>query len=84
MIEALPKPSAWPDKLSGGLLLLDDVLRGGFGERVFAAYHEAFPLQAGWKERLDLYSLYHVLNHFNLFGGGYGAQATQTMRRYAG
>lgn len=58
-------------------------LFGGFSERVYAAYHEAYPLQPGWRDRLDLYALYHVLNHFNLFGGGYGAQATKLMRRYA-
>jgi fructosamine-3-kinase len=58
------------------------VLFGGFGRRVFDAYEEARPLQPGWRERLDLYTLYHVLNHFNLFGGGYGSQATGIMRRY--
>ncbi len=59
------------------------LLFGGFGERVLAAYDEAFPLQGGWRERVDLYSLYHVLNHFNLFGGGYGTQAARLLRRYA-
>jgi protein-ribulosamine 3-kinase len=58
------------------------VLFGGFSERVFAAYDEAYPLSAGWRERLDLYTLYHVLNHYNLFGGGYGAQALSLMRAY--
>lgn len=60
------------------------VLFGGFGERLFRAYDEAFPLADGWKERLDLYTLYHVLNHFNLFGGGYGAQAMAIVRRHVG
>ena len=50
-------------------------LFGGFSPRVYAAYQEAFPLQAGWRRRVEVYSLYHVLNHYNLFGGGYGAQA---------
>ena len=58
------------------------VLFGGFSERVFAAYHEAFPLAPGWRERLELYTLYHVLNHFTLFGGHYGAQAAQILARY--
>lgn len=58
-------------------------LFGGFSERVYAAYHEAFPLQPGWRERVELYALYHVLNHFNLFGGGYGAQAARLLRRFA-
>lgn len=58
------------------------VLFGGFGRRVFDAYDEAYPLAPGWRQRLDLYSLYHVLNHFNLFGGGYGAQAVRMARGY--
>jgi fructosamine-3-kinase len=59
------------------------VLFGGFSQRVFDAYDEARPLRAGWRERLDLYTLYHVLNHFNLFGGGYGGQAVSLARAYA-
>ena len=59
------------------------VLFGGFGRKVFEAYDEAYALREGWRERLELYSLYHVLNHFNLFGGGYGSQAVGIARRYA-
>jgi fructosamine-3-kinase len=58
------------------------VLFGGFGRRVFDAYDQAYPLRPGWRERLDLYSLYHVLNHYNLFGGGYGPQAVGLARRF--
>ena len=50
-------------------------LFGGFGERFYRAYDAAWPLDHGYKARRVLYNLYHVLNHFNLFGGGYGAQA---------
>lgn len=57
-------------------------LFGGFSRRVWDAYAEAFPLRDGWRERLDLYSLYHVLNHYALFGGGYGAQAARIAGRY--
>jgi fructosamine-3-kinase len=57
-------------------------LFGGFSRRVWDAYHEAYPLRDGWRERLDLYALYHVLNHFVLFGGGYGAQALRIAGRY--
>ena len=48
-------------------------LFGGFDRHCFAAYEEAFPLPAGWRERNGLYQLYHVLNHHALFGGHYGA-----------
>ncbi len=50
-------------------------LFGGFSPAFYAAYREAFPLDPGYPVRKHLYSLYHILNHFNLFGGGYGAQA---------
>jgi fructosamine-3-kinase len=57
-------------------------LFGGFGARVYDAYHEAFPLEPGWRERNPLYQLYHVMNHAHLFGGAYAAQATSLARRY--
>lgn len=59
-------------------------LFGGFSERVYAAYDEAWPLAPGWRERLPLYELYHILNHYNLFGGGYGRQAFAIARKWAG
>jgi fructosamine-3-kinase len=40
------------------------------------------PLPAGWKERNRLYQLYHVLNHYYLFGGGYKSQAFSIARGY--
>jgi len=46
-------------------------LFGGFGPQVFAAYHEAHPLAAGWEARVPLYQLYPLMVHVNLFGGGY-------------
>jgi len=49
-------------------------LFGGFGPRVFAAYGEAAPLDAGHQERVPLYQLYYLLVHVNLFGGGYLGQ----------
>ena len=53
-------------------------LFGGFPADFYSAYREAWPLDPGYATRKTLYNLYHVLNHFNLFGGGYGEQA-QTM-----
>ena len=50
-------------------------LFGGFGGTFYAAYNEAWPLDAGHKMRTILYNLYHVLNHYNLFGGAYAEQA---------
>lgn len=56
-------------------------LFGGFGARFYAAYREAWPLDPGYETRKLLYNLYHVLNHFNLFGGGYASQAENMMDR---
>jgi protein-ribulosamine 3-kinase len=50
-------------------------LFGGFAPAFYEAYEETFPLDRGYPRRRDLYNLYHVLNHLNLFGGGYRAQA---------
>jgi len=50
-------------------------LFGGFPDSFYAAYREAWPLDSGYELRKPLYNLYHVLNHFNLFGTGYLGQA---------
>jgi protein-ribulosamine 3-kinase len=50
-------------------------LFGGFDRELYAAYRDAWPLDERYALRRDLYNLYHVLNHLNLFGGGYRAQA---------
>ena len=56
-------------------------LFGGFGPAFYEAYDEAWPLPDGAAGRSHLYNLYHLLNHFNLFGGGYAAQAERMMGR---
>ncbi len=50
-------------------------LFGGFPPDFYAAYRRNWPLDPGYAARRTLYNLYHILNHFNLFGGGYAAQA---------
>jgi len=50
-------------------------LFGGFGPDFYQAYRDAWPLPAGYPSRRELYNLYHVLNHANLFGGGYVGRA---------
>lgn len=56
-------------------------LFGGFGAAFYAAYRDAFPLDPGYAVRKTFYNLYHVLNHANLFGGGYAAQAERMIER---
>lgn len=56
-------------------------LFGGFGAPFYAAYQASLPLASGADVRVTLYNLYHVLNHFNLFGGSYLRQALATIQR---
>ncbi len=56
-------------------------LFGGFGAPFYDAYNQAWPLDAGYRTRKTLYNLYHILNHLNLFGGGYLGQAEDMIDR---
>jgi fructosamine-3-kinase len=56
-------------------------LFGGFGRAFYEAYEAAAPPSAGSAVRAELYNLYHVLNHANLFGGGYARQARASIDR---
>ena len=56
-------------------------LFGGFGPGFYGAYAAAAPLPPGAELRRELYNLYHVLNHANLFGGGYAARARRMIER---
>jgi protein-ribulosamine 3-kinase len=56
-------------------------LFGGFPDTFYAAYREAWPLDAGYETRKNLYNLYHILNHFNLFGAAYLGQTKRMIAR---
>jgi fructosamine-3-kinase len=56
-------------------------LFGGFSREFYTAYEKEWPLPAGASARVDLYNLYHVLNHLNLFGTGYLGQAQAIIDR---
>lgn len=55
---------------------------GGFSSHFYKAYNEVFPLEDDWMERNNLYQLYHILNHYYLFGGAYGQQALRVASSY--
>jgi fructosamine-3-kinase len=55
-------------------------LFGGFSADFYAAYNEVSPLDPGYAVRKNLYNLYHILNHLNLFGSGYALQAESMMQ----
>ena len=56
-------------------------LFGGFGRAFYTAYEQEWPLPEGASDRLAVYNLYHLLNHANLFGGGYQQQCRQIIRQ---
>ena len=56
-------------------------LIGGFSTDFNSGYRDEFPPDAGYATRKHLCNLYHVLNHLNHFGGGYGAQAERMIEQ---
>lgn len=57
-------------------------LFGGFDAVFYEAYEEEFPLIPGWRDRLDLYNLYPLMVHLNLFGRGYLGSILSILRRF--
>ena len=58
------------------------MLFGRFDDKFYDAYHSAFPLTQGWQERMDLWNLYPLLVHVNLFGDSYLTETVQILRKY--
>jgi fructosamine-3-kinase len=59
-------------------------LFGGFPAEFYRGYNQVWSLDLGYEKRKSLYNLYHILNHFNLFGGSYASQANQMINRVLG
>ncbi len=57
-------------------------LFGGFDDHFYASYEEEYPLEKGWQGRLDIFKLYPLLIHLNLFGSGYLGSILSTIRRF--
>lgn len=57
-------------------------LFGGFGPAFYDAYKEAWPMQPGWKERIEICNLYPLMVHVNLFGAGYLGSVESILRRF--
>lgn len=55
---------------------------GGFPLEFYEAYDSAFPLQDGWEYRENIYKLYHIMNHLNLFGSSYYAETLSLIQYY--
>ncbi len=58
-------------------------LFGGFPRAFYDAYHECIPKESGYEDRRDLYQLYHLLNHLNLFGPSYLPAVMRIVRRFS-
>ena len=54
---------------------------GGFGPDFYASYQDAYPLDDGFAVRKTFYNIYHIINHLNMFGGGYHGQAINMMEQ---
>ncbi len=58
-------------------------LFGGYDFRFYESYKESGLLRAGYSDRRDLYNLYHMLNHLNLFGSGYLPSVIRILQKYS-
>ncbi|MEQ8907742.1 MAG: fructosamine kinase family protein [Vicingaceae bacterium] len=57
-------------------------LFGGFTKEFYQAYHASFPLEVGWEERIELFNLYPLLVHVNLFGASYVRRLANVLKRF--
>jgi fructosamine-3-kinase len=57
-------------------------LFGGFDRDFYDAYHSVYPLLPGWQQRINLWNLYPLLVHVNLFGGAYLSQTRRCLAQY--
>jgi fructosamine-3-kinase len=57
-------------------------LFGGFDPEFYRAYHESWPMEPGWRERVDICNLYPLMVHVNLFGGGYLNSVESILKRF--
>jgi fructosamine-3-kinase len=58
------------------------LLFGGFNQEFYESYHGHFPLEKDWRKRTDIFNLYPLLVHVNLFGGGYAGEVTRIVQRF--
>lgn len=73
-------PAAYVGHFEAELAMTE--LFGGFPDTFYRAYHEVNPIDGGYRDRRELYNLYHLLNHLNLFGGSYLNSVLKILKRY--
>ncbi|HVS12661.1 MAG TPA: fructosamine kinase family protein [Thermoanaerobaculia bacterium] len=74
-------PACWYGRREAELGMM--LLFGGFSQRCWDAYAEAWPLEEGWRRRSEVFVAYHLLNHLNLFGRGYRQACVESLERLA-
>jgi len=81
------KPCIFDPAVYYGLREADLAMTELFGrlpQKFYDVYQEVFPMNPGYEERKDLYNLYHLLNHLNIFGSSYLSSVQQIVKRYTG
>ncbi|MCH5271872.1 MAG: fructosamine kinase family protein [Lachnospiraceae bacterium] len=73
-------PAAYVGHFEAELAMTE--LFGGFPPHFYEAYHEVNRIDSGYRDRRDLYNLYHMLNHLNLFGASYLNSVQRILDRY--
>ena len=74
-------PAAYVGHAEADLALTE--LFGGFDRTFYEAYQSVMPLDPGYRSRRDIYNLYHLVKHLNLFGTGYLPSVLSIVRRYS-
>jgi fructosamine-3-kinase len=57
-------------------------LFGGFNEIFYETYNEIQPLETGFEKRIEIYNLYPLLVHVNLFGSGYLSGIERVLKKF--
>ncbi len=81
------KPCIFDPAVYYGLREADLAMTELFGrlpQKFYDVYQEVFPMNPGYEERKDLFNLYHLLNHLNIFGSSYLSSVQQIVKRYIG
>ena len=73
-------PAAYVGHFEAELAMTE--LFGGYPDAFYRAYHEINPIDSGYRDRRDLYNLYHMLNHLNLFGPSHRNAVQRILNRY--
>ena len=57
-------------------------LFGGFDQKFYKTYHSEFPLESGFEERMEIYQLYYLMVHVNLFGSSYLPSVNRILNKF--